>query len=391
MKIAIYCQHVLGVGHFFRTLEICKALSAHDITLITGGRKLAVDLPPGVTTVELPGLMMDADFTRLLAAVPDRSVEKIRQERRGRLAALFEKARFDLFLVELYPFGRKAFRFELDPLLKDIRNGRRSPCRVVCSLRDILVEKDDAAKYESRVIETLNRYFDALLVHADPSLVRLDETFSRVGEIKIPTAYTGFVTPRPEKNAGARVRERLGIGAETALVVASAGGGSVGAPLLTSAMAAVSRIKSSRDIEMVVFTGPYMKDDDFRRLARLAGRHTRVSRFTDNFPGYLAAADLSVSMAGYNTSMNILAAGVPALVWPFGQNREQRLRADRLEARGALTVLDDADLAPDRLARQMKKKLDRGQTAAADLDLDGAAGTARWLDTWMSKADFPRT
>ncbi len=25
MKIAIYCQHVLGIGHLYRTLEISRA------------------------------------------------------------------------------------------------------------------------------------------------------------------------------------------------------------------------------------------------------------------------------------------------------------------------------------------------------------------------------
>lgn len=386
MEIAIYCQHVLGVGHFFRTLEICKALSAYGgITLITGGRKIDVGLPPGVKTVELPGLMMDPEFSGLLPADPERAVDSIRKERCRCLATLFERNRFDLFMVELYPFGRKAFRFELDPLLADIRSSRQYSCRVVCSLRDILVEKDDVAKYEVRVVKTLNQDFDALLVHADPSLVQLDETFSRVGEIRIPVAYTGFVTPHPEKQSAEQVRRDLGIEPETALVVASVGGGSVGMPLLASAIMAVPRIRSSRDIQMVVFTGPYMDDEDFYRLGQLADDRIRVARFTDNFPGYLAAADLSVSMAGYNTTMNILAARVPALVWPFSQNREQRMRAQRLESRGALTVLDDADLEADTLARQMEKKLAQNRRVKVDLDLAGAANTARWLHGWMQE------
>ncbi len=36
MKILVYCQHVLGVGHFFRTLEICRALAGHDVVLVSG-------------------------------------------------------------------------------------------------------------------------------------------------------------------------------------------------------------------------------------------------------------------------------------------------------------------------------------------------------------------
>jgi predicted glycosyltransferase len=68
-------------------------------------------------------------------------------------------------------------------------------------------------------------------------------------------------------------------------------------------------------------------------------RKILVSRFTPDFLSYLEAADLSVSMAGYNTCMNILAAKTPAIVWPFSQNREQRLRAERLAQKAPFTVL----------------------------------------------------
>ena len=81
----------------------------------------------------------------------------------------------NLLLIELFPFGRKAFRFELDPLLAEIDAGRLPACKVVCSVRDILVEKENAAKHESRAVDILNRQFDALLVHADPRVVRLEE------------------------------------------------------------------------------------------------------------------------------------------------------------------------------------------------------------------------
>ena len=45
MKIVIYCQHVLGIGHLFRSLEICRALSGHEVILITGGPQLDSPLP----------------------------------------------------------------------------------------------------------------------------------------------------------------------------------------------------------------------------------------------------------------------------------------------------------------------------------------------------------
>jgi len=135
-----------------------------------------------------------------------------------------------------------------------------------------------------------------------------------------------------------------------------------------------------------VFTGPFLPEGDFERLKRAAGAGAAVARFTPEFLSYLAAADLSVSMAGYNTTMNLLAARVPALVWPFAQNREQRLRAERLEAMGALQLLRDADLEPSRLAALMDRLLERPGRPETGLDLEGAQATARWIDAWRPAA-----
>ena len=66
-------------------------------------------------------------------------------------------------MVQLYPFSRKAFRFELGPIFEGVRNRALSPSRVVCSLRDILVEKEGPGLYEKRAVSVLNSHFDALL------------------------------------------------------------------------------------------------------------------------------------------------------------------------------------------------------------------------------------
>jgi predicted glycosyltransferase len=82
--------------------------------------------------------------------------------------------------------------------------------------------------------------------------------------------------------------------------------------------------------------------------------------------------------------MNILATRVPALLWPFSQNREQRLRAQRLADRGVLTVLKDSDLQPDRLAAMMDQKLSQSNPPAATVNLDGAATTAACIQNWLT-------
>jgi predicted glycosyltransferase len=381
MKIAFYCQHVLGIGHFFRSIEICRALDRHQVILVTGGPRLDVVLPPHVTEVRLPALEMDCEFKELHAAA-GADLDAIRRERRQRLWTLFETERPDLFLIELYPFGRRAFRLEIDPVLEAVADGRLPRCGVVCSVRDILVEKDVPEKREARTVRVLNRFFDAVLVHADPRLVRLEETFSRLGEIRIPLAYTGFITPMPAADARQRIRSQLGLAPADRLIVVSAGGGRVGMPLLEAAVAAFRHLHRPGKTVLQVFTGPFLPDDDVERLTHAAGPGMAIARFTPEFLSYLAAADLSVSMAGYNTTMNLLAARVPAMVWPFRQNREQRLRSERLEALGALRQLQDGDLDPMRLAGRVSRLLERPERRGTRVDLNGAQATAQWIDAW---------
>lgn len=381
MKIIIYCQHVLGVGHFFRTLELARKMAAFEVILVTGGETVGVALPDHVRHVMLPGLMMDKAFTRLHSVDPSKSVEKVKQDRQKQLLDLVKNETPDLFLIELYPFGRRAFRFELIPVLTFIRKTLGERCRVVCSLRDILVEKADVEKYETRVIEALNSGFDAVLVHSDPKLIPLSATFSRLEKIKIPIIYTGFVTPVPDAEKVCQIRQQTGLKEEDRLIVASAGGGNVGAPLLRSVALAFGQSSWPENIRLKVFTGPYMdgKDKDF--LSSLAGRGMEVAEFTRDFVSLLGAADLSISMAGYNTCMNIVAARVPSLVWPFGQNREQRERAQKMARFAPMTLLEDEDLDPVQLSRIIEDHLDRNTTGGtqAQLDISGADNTVKWI------------
>ena len=115
MKIIQYCQHVLGVGHLFRSLEISRALSDHQVILVTGGPPVETDLPEHVREFRLPDLQMDHNFQGLFSTDKNLTVDQVKELRQKQLLGLFESERPDLFLVELYPFGRKAFRFELDP------------------------------------------------------------------------------------------------------------------------------------------------------------------------------------------------------------------------------------------------------------------------------------
>lgn len=380
MRICFYCQHVLGMGHLFRTLAVCRALAPRPVSLVLGGPDAPAALPDNVSVLKLPALSMDAGFSGLLTE-GGADIEEVKAARSRMLAEHFEKTRPDLLAVELFPFGRKAFSFELLPLLSRLRRGLPGPCRIVCSLRDILVEKKDAEGFEKKALARLNEFFDALVVHADPSVVKLSATFSREAEIRVPVFYSGYVGPKIPAGEPERLRRELGVGEDEVLVTAAAGGGSVGGPLLSAAVRAFAEFSDKRPARLLCFTGPYLAEAEFEGLRREAGPGAEIRRFSDNFPALLAASDLCVTMAGYNTMADLAAARARALVWPFAQNREQGMRAGLFSRRMPLRALADSELSPGRLAAAMEAQLALPRPERPALDLSGAEKTAAFLET----------
>ena len=384
MKILFYCQYVWGMGHLFRSIEITRALSNHRVLLVAGGREIDVHFPEHVTPVRLPGLYMDEHFTTLIPENPDKTVEDIQRQRKEILFGLCETHKPDILIIELYPFGRTIFGFELKPLLDAIHQGRFGKTKIVCSLRDILVEKRDPRMYEERVINDLNTHFDQLLIHSDPELMPLDETFSRVNDIQIPVYYTGFVTQKAPPDTGRKLRRDLAMDADEKLIVASAGGGRSGYKLLRSTLEAVHLLSNTQPIRLEMFTGPFRDDDQFKQLSAYATDKIRVRRFTQRFLDYLAAADLSVSLAGYNTCMNLLVTRIPALVYPYLRQREQPIRVTRIKDFLPLKILQDSDLSPAMMAGHIQqmgrisKPID-----SVSINLDGAENTAHYLTEWI--------
>ena len=383
MKIMYYCQHVLGIGHFFRSMEVAAAFAGHEVLFVEGGEPLAGFQPPAhVRRLLLPPLMMDPEFSRFQAN--GRDLGAVADQRRRLLLEAFREFRPAALIIELFPFGRKYFRFELLPVLEEnLAQPRRA--LVVCSLRDILVEKENQAAYEDRVLKLLNRYFHLLLVHADPNLVRLEDTFSRVADIAVPIHYTGYVVRGGDHRQ--RARQRI-----PGRMVASSGGGKVGADLLEAAIQAVGGIRD-RELSLKVFCGPFLDPNARTRLQTLAALDSRVQArpFSSRFLDELAAAELSISMGGYNTTMDLLVTGTRAIVYPFPQNREQGLRARRLEALGLVRVL--AAPEPEPLAALIGDILAAAPEAAPRhrLNLEGAAASARLVEKILTSDYVKRT
>jgi predicted glycosyltransferase len=386
--VAFYCQHVLGIGHLVRSAEIIRALS-HDseVLFISGGeRPDGFQFPEheNIEVLELPPLKTNPDFSNLHAASSSLSTDETKTLRRTMLLQSFARFKPDAIVTELFPFGRKHFRFELLPLLEHAR--QQSPrALVVSSVRDILVKRKDQEEFEQRACDLVNAFYDLILVHGDKNFQTLDQTFSRVNDLRCPVAYTGYVVR--QSHAG---KYRLPVAADgQPVIVASNGGGQylTGQKLLESVLHAARLLRGSIPHEFQVFAGPLMPEEAYGRLQALASEcpNVKLSRFTPDLGTLLRRAELSVNMAGYNTMMDVLSSGVRALVYPVTSNgdQEQIVRANSLAKAEVIDVISTQQLEPQELARKLKHAL-RKKPALLTLNFDGAANSANILKTFLN-------
>ena len=386
MIVLFHVQHLLGIGHLTRAATLARRLAAEGarVAVASGGEPVAGIDFGGARLVQLPpARVADRRFKFLLDARGQPADDAWKVRRRLQLLALYEEVGPDVVLTELFPFGRRQLRFELVPLLERAaadrtRTGRP---RIACSVRDILV-RSPRPERNREMLDLARRYYDLVLVHGDPRLVALDATFPYAREIAERITYTGYVVARsqpPPRGPERLAEEEEGSGE----VIVSAGGGAVGGRLLAAALAARPRTPLA-DARWRLLAGANLPGPDFRSLAARAPEGVIVERFRPDFRSLLARARLSISQGGYNTLMEVLDAGVRAVVVPYagGLETEQTLRANLLAARGLVEVVGEEELGPESVAAAVSCALEKPPPGGlARVDTAGAAATARALRT----------
>ena len=376
VDVLVYVQHLLGIGHLRRAAVLVRSLDRAGLktVLVSGGMPVeGLDIGAAGFVQLPPARAMDETFKILADAHGQPVDEAWMAARRDQLCALYHKLRPRVLIVELFPFGRRKMRFELLPLLDAARESHPRP-QILCSMRDVLVDDKNAEK-TAWMIETFERYFDLVLLHGDPEFLPLERSFSRTHEIANRLRYTGYVL---DDAPLADPADHAGKGE----VIVSMGGGAVGAPLVEAALAARAQTPL-KDATWRVLIGPNMPEDSFQAIVARAPAGILVERARPDFRALLAGGRLSISLGGYNTVLEVLAAGIPAVVVPYsgGTETEQTLRARLLAERGALTLVHEAELSPATLAAAVRAALARGaggqMSRLAGLDTSGADRTVR--------------
>lgn len=369
--VLFWVQHLLGIGHQRRAAAIARACAGAglDVTYVSGGMPIAdLDLS-GCRFQQLPPLRStDETFSGLLDEAGNPAGEALMQRRAAMLSEIVDDLDPGVLVTETYPFGRRPFRHELDPVIR--RVSARGHC--VASVRDILVKKPDPEKYR-RAAELANSHFSAVLVHEPEGLNGFHSTFPFAKEIAPLIRQTGYAA---EVTASGEVREG---GDGYGEVLVSGGGSAVGLSLYRQALAARALSGQAAHLTWRLLVPPVIPDDIFAALQEKAGDGIIIERTRPDFTALLSRAALSVSMAGYNTVAEAQQAGVRMLLKPFANTTEteQDDRARALEAAGRAVRIDAADDDPASLAAAVDRALELPEPVVDSADFRGAERSAR--------------
>jgi predicted glycosyltransferase len=235
--------------------------------------------------------------------------------------------------------------------------------------------RDDPARHRD-IVARVRADFDAVLVHGDRSFIPFDVPFPSAPQIADRLIYTGYVAaPAPPDSDTAPGGE----------VLVSAGGGAAGKALLAAALTA-RRQGCLAHRPWRVLAGATLTDAAFASLQADAPPGVIIERFRADFPALLRRCHVSVSQAGYNTVLDIIAAKARAVLVPFSAEREteQLIRAEHLVRLGATVLVRESELTPANLAAAIEHAGSRDPVPLA-IDMGGAARSAAEIAGLMTK------
>jgi predicted glycosyltransferase len=374
-------ESLVGLGHFNRTGALVRAMIDSDLdvnvasgTFVDQERFFAgantIEIPPYVFTAGRAGdsFTINADGSRTL--MKEFNMAAHEKSRIDAHLSQMAKINPNILITEFWPFDRPGLDSEMCALLKASKGEigelsiRPSDLRLV-SLRDVMDTPDEGTlsqeeinaklRAEQWTVDMVNANYHAVLVHGDPAFIPLNETFKSADKIKANIIYTGYVV--------SDLPTRPAVIPEDAPYLVSCGSGVDGHEMLFSFMTAWEKLLERRkqqpntnleisyvtDRPLHIITGPRFSAEHYesmvhwcRDLEHDQGQKIILEKYRNDYTDVMAGAAFSLSLAGYNTTLETLAIGTPALFVPkysyargkITYSLEQLYRLERLQQTG---------------------------------------------------------
>lgn len=349
-RVMVYTHNSIGLGHAIRCRAVISGMRHHrpdlDFLVLSGSALPQVFLEEQVEVLKLPCLRQILDGEgpqfqpRFLKSLPVAEIVKLRQRL---ILSAFTEYVPDAVLVEHYPDGLLG---EALPLLEASGGGRSGgrPFALVHLGRGEPYQPSWPEVSLPGLPQLLSAY-DLLYALSDPPAECRRQATNLSQDNPERPCYLGPVACRQPDELPPRNRILSSFGFEDCgLVLLSLGRGG---PVLELARGLLQAIPKAglENRGVVLVLDPYLEGtvaDSLRELAQAHG--AQAVPFVPYLIDVMAAADLVVCRAGYNTVVELMTTGTPALVVPEHHpsgEQEQRCRALSAEQ---IVVADESSI-----------------------------------------------
>ncbi|MFB3918594.1 MAG: glycosyltransferase [Candidatus Velamenicoccus archaeovorus] len=376
IKILLYYTHKESLGHTSRITTLADAFASFgrglfEVYLLQAGVPQHTFRPkPGITKIDVPyPFYSKAQFKNLPADIRNIGL---------RADFILDKTKDimpDVFMTEYFPFGRSECFLELSEAFLFLKKQRK---KILATIGYPYITLD-VIKNVPRFFKEM-RFYDKIFIHTPenfeypyflelvPDKERRDLYASIFASLKEKIIHTGYILPRCTEGAGHPAAERLmkrWKKSKRKKILVSRGGGTTCPKIIASAILAKRYLGD--DAAMLLSAGPASGRKEmefFEALVRKHGiKHTSVVPYVPHFADCLGACDVSVSLAGYNTSVQLLRLGKKCIIAPYtvlaksGWINDQTPRARLLEKHLNARLFDYDGLRSETLAGAIKDVL----------------------------------
>jgi predicted glycosyltransferase len=338
LRVLLYSHDSYGLGHLRRSTTLATALVRQipdaAVLIATGSPVATYFAPPaGVDLIKLPSITKDPCGAYVPRSLPG-GLDFTLTMRRRLLAEAFSSFAPHLLVVDHQVIGLHG---ELLPVLEQ---ARLAGTRSILGLRDVIDDPAVVAREWSRpeVRRALAESYDRICIYGSPTVFDSRREYPVPPELCARVSFTGYIVreaPSPS------VRP---LPAERPQVLVTVGGGEDGGSRLQAYLDCLRVGPVTWD--SVIVLGPLLDPAAGRHIKRQARQidGVTVHAFHGDMPRLLAESNAVVSMAGYNSTAEILRSGVSAVLLPrTAPRREQLLRASRLAQLGLVQCLPAPD------------------------------------------------
>jgi len=376
-NIVMYSHDTYGLGHIRRTMAIASQLRhLNTNVLILTGSPLAgrFSFPERVDFVRIPGMIKKTNQEYLPMSIKINAGHAL-DIRKKIIVAAIKAFQPDLFIVDKEPLGLKK---EILPALKWLKKCCPNT-RTVLGLRDIM---DDATTIKNnwgkkKIYQALDKYYSEIWVYGMQGFYDPVKEYGIPGNIRRKIHFTGYI-PRQVKSKKNAMQERRRhrIKEVDKLVVVTTGGGGDGYPVMDAYLSMLELQGSAISYKSILITGPFMpkaqRKEIFNRSRKLK---VKVFHFYRQMEKILAAADLVISMGGYNTVCELMSQKTVSLLIPRETPRlEQTIRAQCFKAHNLLDYIPWKALSPELFRIKVDNLLNKPETylnAMSNFDMTG--------------------